>query len=269
MTTKTHEQGAQLIQRAFILARESGSAGWQTMTTAVLKNRLLDLTDREFKETDWGARNFREFVALFSDVIEAVPGAHPSEVRLLGDLPLPPDAPSGNKPLDLGARRNIRSDLWNAILDYSSGKKYWWDGERAVSGAGDAAIPGKPLPTLDEEEFKTWRQEFVQEQSTENSEHASFLYGWLERAEPLAQLPASLRIPWVIELKRRVLARLEEWFEQEDIPLPPDLVTDSWPKKRTDTDLLRGQILAAVSSMSRGELESLMFPATVLLRSRN
>jgi hypothetical protein len=268
MTTKTHEQGARLIRSAFNLARESGSADWQTMTTAVLKNRLLDLTDREFKETDWEAKSFREFVALFSDVIEAVPGAHPSEVRLLGDLHLPPGVASG-KPLDLGARRNIRSDLWNAILDYSSGKKYWWDGERAVSDAEDAVSLGKLLPTLDEEEFKTWRHEFVQEQSTEKSEHASFLYGWLERTEPLAQLPASLRIPWVIELKRRVLTRLEEWFEQEGIPLPADVVTDNWPKKRTDTDVLRDRVLAAVSSMSREELESLMLPATVLLRSRN
>jgi hypothetical protein len=257
-----------LIRSAFGLARESGSADWQTMTTAVLKNRLLDLTDREFKEADWGAKTFRDFVALFSDVIEEVPGVHPSEVRLLGDLPLPPDAGSGDEPLDLGARRNIRSDLWNAILDFNSGKKYWWDGERAVSDEEDAAPRGKLLPTLDVDEFKAWRQEFVQEQSTENSELASFLYSWLERADPLALLPRSLRIPWIIELKRRVLMRLEEWFKAEGIPLPTDAVTDNRPKKRTDTDALRDRVLAAVNAMSREELESLMLPATLLLRPR-
>lgn len=268
MTTKTHEQGVQLIRSAFELARESGSADWQTMTTAVLKNRLLDLTDREFEEADWGAQSFRDFISQFSDVVEAVPGTRPPEVRLLDDLPLSSDSVRGREPLDLGAGRNIRSDLWNAILDYSSGRKYWWNGERAISEE-DAETPGKLLPTLDEDEFKTWRQEFVQQQSVENSERASLLYGWLERAGPLAELPTSVRIPWVIELKRRVLTRLQAWFEAEDIPLPVDIVTDSQPKKRTDTEVLRDQVLAVVRSMGREELESLMLPATVLLRPRN
>lgn len=258
-----------MIQSAFNLARESGSLDWQTMTTAVLKNRLLDLTDRGFKEADWGAGSFRDFVAQFDDVVVPIPGTHPQEVRLLGDLAASSDSASGDESLDLGPGRNIRSDLWDAILDYSSGRKYWWNGERVVSDEEDAAPQGELLPTLSEEEFKAWRQEFVQVQSRENSEYASFLYGWLERAEPLAQLPTGLRIPWVVELKRRVLTHLEEWFEAKDLPLPPDLVTHSRPKKRTDTDLLRDQVLAVVRSMSREELESLMLPASALLRARH
>ena len=40
------------------------------MSVAVLKNRLLDLTDREFRESDYGAATFLEFVRLESAILD-------------------------------------------------------------------------------------------------------------------------------------------------------------------------------------------------------
>jgi hypothetical protein len=264
-----HERGAELIRSAFGRARESGSPTWGRMTNAVLKNRLLDLTDREFSEAEWGAQSFRDFVEQFGDVVEPVPGAYPPEVSLRGDAIPSGDRSAGSQAPDLGAGRHIRSDLWTSVLDYSSGRRYRWDGEHAIPYEADEACEGKLLPTLTEEEFRSWRQEFVQEQSSENSDRASLLYGWFEREEPLSYLPRSLRIPWVIELKRRVLTRLSEWFESEGIPTPDDIVASNRPEKKAEADVLRSQVLEAVRVMNRDELESLKLPATVLLRGRN
>lgn len=267
MTTELHERGARLIQEAFTLARDAGAPGWETMTTAVLKNRMLDLTDRTFKEADWGAASFRDFVLQFDDVLEDVSGSWPPEVRLRQGVALPPLQPA-DPGMDVGANRFIRRDLWKAALDYSSGNRYYWDGQRAVPSEGEVTSEAKVLPTVTEEELKVWRVEFVQEQSTENTERASLLYGWLERTEPLSQLPTSLRVPWVIELKSRVLTRLKDWFDAEGIPVPADIVTRGEGRRESDIDALREGVLAAVRSMSRSELEALQLPATVLLRHR-
>jgi hypothetical protein len=270
-TDERYKQGADLIRQAFKRARDSGLPEWRTMTTAVLKNRLLDLTDRSFRESDWGAESLRDFVEQFDDVISVVPGVHPLEVTLVDEGVLnEPVPPPTEQVRDFGARRRVRSDLWKAVLDFTSGSRYIWDGQKAVPCDPAHVTPTEPeLPTLNEEELKSWRSDFVREQSEKNASAASLLYGWLERGEALMMLPTSLRAPWIVELKSRVIDRLHGWFDEEDIPLPADfLVSDPPAPRRPDTDVLRERVLAAVRDMSRVELESLQLPATVLLRSK-
>ena len=105
------------------------------MTVAVLKNRLLDLTDRTFKESDYGSGTFWEFVKGNKDIL------------ILDETTTPPVAIlKGVSPDDhASAQSRIRPDLWRAVLDFSSGDMYFWDpGEKKtqVSWEGRASRCG-------------------------------------------------------------------------------------------------------------------------------
>lgn len=273
MTGEKHEQGADLIRKAFAVARQSGSPEWRTMTIAVLKNRLLDLTNREFKEADWGATTFKEFVEQFGGVVTIDEADRPPRVTLRDEAALPV---SGGKPAgarDIGPRRRIRNDLWTAVLDYSGPWVYVWENGYATAVASEKVAPGATvLPSLTKAEFKAWRTEFVERISAESSGADPFLRGWLEREQPLGVLPAEYRVPWVIELKRRVLGRLEDWFRANDIPVPADLVVGDEEPAEEDRDegaeALREYALAAIRGMTAAELEALQLPATAALRAK-
>lgn len=238
------------------------------MTPAVLKNRILDLTNRTFDQSDWGASSLAEFLRQFDDVVAPVPDSRPPQVTLVqGDSPPAPQTASAQL-RDIGSRRRIRPDLWEAILDYSSGLRYFWDGTRAVKATPEEEAPGMELPTLDQSEFSQWRHDFVRRVSANRSADHARLTTWLAKDQPLVALPRPLRTSWVIELKTRVFARLEEWFESKGIAPPDDLLYDEEPDEGTSAsvDPLRERVLAAVRGMSREELEALQLPATVLMR---
>lgn len=267
-----HQQGADLIRQAFVRARQSGSPDWQTMTIAVLKNRLLDLTNREFKESEWGATTFKEFVEKFGDIVTLDEISRPPRVTLCGDaaVPLPGGEPAGTA-RDIGPRKRIRNDLWIAVLDYGGGDSYVWENGHATSvDPGQVSSGQKVLPSLTKADFKAWRAEFVDRISAESSGAEPFLRSWLEREQPLGMLPPEYRIPWVVELKRRVLGRLEDWFRSNDLPIPPDLVVgDEEPQQESrgeGTSALRDYVLAAIREMTDDELEALQLPATAALR---
>ncbi len=61
----------ELIRAAFAKAQESGRPDWQRMTVAVLKNRILDLTEGTFRESDYdyGASTFQEFARNHGDIL--------------------------------------------------------------------------------------------------------------------------------------------------------------------------------------------------------
>lgn len=259
-----HEQGAELIRAAFERARESGAPQWQTMTPAVLKNRLLDATDRTFDESDWNASSFAEFLKQFDDVLAPVPDSRPPQIRLVQG-----ESFSAQREIrDIGSKRRIRPDLWDAVLDHSSDLRYFWDGKRAVQVAPDEDPVGVELPTLDKSEFSEWRHEFVRRESLNHPRARARLVSWLEKDQPLVALPRPLRTSWVVELKMRVFGRLEDWFQAEGIAPPDDLVYDDdlAGSPDRDADALRERVLAAVRAMSREELETLQLPATVLMR---
>ena len=74
---RKEDQLRALIVRAFAEARTKGKADWRTMTLGVLKNRLLQLTGRRFKEADYGAMTMRDLVARVSDLLALKDGIHP------------------------------------------------------------------------------------------------------------------------------------------------------------------------------------------------
>ncbi|HET7484352.1 MAG TPA: hypothetical protein VFJ64_03155 [Solirubrobacterales bacterium] len=263
-----HERGAELIRAAFERARESGLEGWMTMTPAVLKNRILDATDRTFDESKWGASSFAEFLRQFDDVVVPVPDSRPPQVMRIQSQPAAaPQDTDGDPALNIGPKRRIRKDLWEAILNYSSDLPYYWDGVRAVKVSPDEARTDMKLPTLAKHEFSQWRRDFVARESARQPATAARLATWLEKEQPLVALPRGLRTAWVIDLKTRVFTRLEDWFGSKGIAPPVDLVYEEEPEETPDSvDPLRELVLAAVQVMKREELEALQLPAAVLMR---
>ncbi len=55
VTPNEHADVRALILAAFKQARAKGKPDWEVMTTAVLKNRILQLTGLSFNPNDYGA----------------------------------------------------------------------------------------------------------------------------------------------------------------------------------------------------------------------
>jgi hypothetical protein len=267
---ESHVRGAGLILRAFATARDAGKPEWRSMTTAVLKNRLLDLTHATFDEADWGATSIAEFVQQYPEIVSLDASTRPRTVRLLESVK-PGDSTQPAPFVALGRRRRIRGDLWHAILDFSGDRVYVWDGDSAV------AIPGQQrdgddarpvLPTVTPEEFAEWRAQFVRSHEDVPEPIQASLDTWRERGLRTKWLPPKFRNAWTAEVKRRVLERLIAWFEQSGIAPPPNIVEvdEDDDRESVGVNALRSLVHCCVDAMSREELEQLALPAGVVAR---
>jgi hypothetical protein len=238
------------------------------MTIAVLKNRLLNLTDRSFQEKDYGARTIAEFVRRYPDLLLLDDSSFPPKVRLrTSDT-------TTTAPADVH-RSRIRPDLWKAIVDYQSGLTYIWDGEAARPAddlSADEAEQQRVLPTLSVEELDVWRREFldnVEELIRDDSSAMEQARRWIDSRLGTPYLPASLRTPWNQELKRRVIDRLATWFAAQELPAPADLL-QARPVGRSQpvgADTLRQLILRCVQVMTENELRQMNLPPSAVLRA--
>jgi AcrR family transcriptional regulator len=266
-------EAIELVLRAFAAAEATGRPDWRHMTFAVLKNRLLDLTDRGFDEGDWGASTLRNFVALLEPVVTVQPGPGPSTAVLSDDVDVAAQSTlAAEAPAQRRGDWSVRQDLWDAVIDYRSGRSYVWlanqvhalvPGEEAPEGAID-------LPTVDPALLIEWRRAFAETQSTpDGSELAEELAAWSREDITSRRLPVRMRNQWYGTLKRHVRARLEEWFAQHTIEPPHDLAALKAPPVLAVTDdveKLRAVVLRAVRAMTAEELRGLMLPATVTAR---
>lgn len=217
---KTREEGAKVIQSAFDAARSSGRFDWWRMTVAVLKNRILDVTNRKFDEARWGAQSFGDFVGLYPDVVSVDHSTHPPTVELV-------DHPDESPPAGLKPGDRIRQDLWRAVLDSTSGNTYVWRDDRAVVLPADEAADaeGEPrLPTIGDETLGEWRSAFVESLSPLPEQLADRAQRWQAGRLHDNVLPGHLRGRWNGRLKQHVLERLEAWFEDSGISRPDDVV---------------------------------------------
>jgi hypothetical protein len=256
-----------LIEQAFEDARRSGRSDWQTMTIAVLKNRILN-RNRSFQERDYGARTIAEFVRRYPDLLLLDDSSVPPKVSLRASTASTATA------TDVEHSR-IRPDLWNAIIDYQSGLTYTWDGESAQSAEGrsvDEADAQRVLPTLSVAELDTWRQEFrdnVNDLIRDNPTAAEQTRHWIENRLGTRYLPASLRTLWNQELKRRVVDRLTAWFTDQGLPAPPGLLQARQVVRdqAVGADTLRQLILRCVQVMTENELRQVNLPPSAVLRA--
>lgn len=266
----SHNEGARLIIAAFKAAQASGRDDWHRMTAAVLKNRMLAVTDRTFDESAWGAASFHDFLRQYADVIDLDTTKRPPIVELRDA------AAAVARPTTTaveGPRKRIRADLWHAVLDFTSGRIYVLRDGQAVAlppEEFDEHQDGPRLPTIDRETLASWRREFVKQQRHPEwpAETLQALDLWSTEQRSDWTLPRALRRQWNAELKRHVLATLDEWSAKSHSALPSDtvaVISAAQPQSDT-TGQLRDLVVRVIGAMTREELEELRLPPAALLR---
>jgi hypothetical protein len=272
--SKSDLEGArELVLRAFAAAKSSGRADWRRMTTAVLKNRLLDLTDRSFDEAEWGATTTREFVERLAPTLALDFSTRPTTVILHPDVDVgDQEKVVATEPARRRGEWRIRQDLWDAVLDCVSGHAYVWDGSHAVQLSPEDLEQNTAvlLPTVMPEELTAWREAFASEiPATIDSDLQNELDRWRQSAASSQMLPQRYRNRWYGVLKRHVRARLDEWFAEHAVEPPSDWIASSAPPRPAagdETEHLRSVALRAVRMMRREELERLDIPLSVVAR---
>ncbi len=223
---KNRDRALELVRVAFLQARHKRGLNATTMTLGVLKNRLLQITDRRFDPNDFDAKDMKSFVKMLA------PDVTFNDVPPHGDVELIVRKPQDINPSSSQRRQieqtskthaatfpqeggRIRNDLWLSVMDFASGQIYVWDEK---SGSSRPARSGEQLPrmpTLTPIELSEWRLTFL-------NDHRSELVGadlanvqrWQEQALPTNYLPRSLQHPWNRELAIRVRQRLHDFFSR-------------------------------------------------------
>jgi hypothetical protein len=250
----------ELVIAAYEAARQAGKPDWQRMTSAVLKNRLLQLTNGAFRETDYGAESFSGFLQLLADLLDIDKSAFPPLVTLK-------QIPDAAAPAATVGR--IRPDLWYSVMDYSGGSTYVWDESARRARKGDKE-EGHVLPTMAKEDLSEWRRSFAASVQADLPEEEDQLHRWADEGLTTRELPSHLQPQWNSFMKARVVERLRRWFATEGLTPPPDLVIrgERQDLQAAETAALRRAVIDAVNSMTLPELRALPIPARLLLRRR-
>ncbi|WP_020379100.1 OST-HTH/LOTUS domain-containing protein [Candidatus Microthrix parvicella] len=269
-TSETDTEIESLIVAAFEVARASGRQDWRRMTAAVLKNRLLQVTSHSFDEKKFGYERFTDLLEASSNIVELDRTTRPANVHLLATV----DAEASPSTIASAPTMRVRSDLWHAIIDYSSGKVWVWDamaGQARVEADGDD-LPS--LPTISHAEMTEMRSEFASElaSSSNNRQVAIEVDEWAAEERAAFVLSPEVRHKWFATLKREVVKRLADFFEKRDEAMPTDAVQ---PRRhagrdtRVDDDLaMQRSVIEIVKSMTAAELSELRLPAAAIFRSQ-
>jgi hypothetical protein len=280
-----------LVRAAFEQALDSGKSDWMEMTSAVLKNRLLSLTDRQFSESRYGSLSFIQLVRRVPDLLDVVDETPPFRLRIkvsegeqngvsppsddLAEVEARPD-PASPRVKDW-KRVRIRDDLWRAIIDYDSGAVYVLDAETGYARPREVTDPDLPeFPTTTSGEVAAWRREFVEMSiPLVGVAHAEELLAWADGGGRQSDLPRSVRGRWVEYVKKQVVRTLETWFRARNQHPPVDMLLASEARGLPQSDAiddvirtrqLRDLIIRAVRTMTYEELAGMPLPAGVLLR---
>lgn len=222
----TRDAALGLVQAAFSRAQCKSKARVTTMTLAVLKNRLLDITDRRFSPLDYDAKDMRSFVAQLSPDVTIIDAQGPyPKAKYVGDLVSSSSTNISHTKIPArksaavqadhvpGRGGRIRDDLWDAVMDYSSGLHYVWDDQTGVARPGHPEESMAAMPTITPVELAEWRLSFLNEHQTglEGSDLAS-AQRWQELGLATTYLPSALQPPWNREVALRVRHRIQEFF---------------------------------------------------------
>ena len=262
MRAMAADEFKELLEKAFVSARDSGKRGWNRMTIAVLKNRLLQLTNRTFTESTFGAKSLLELLSRYSELISIDRSTRPPTVEWLDCAAVAPE------PIRPG---RVRADLWRAVLDYTSGTQFEWDMAHAQARAVPVADPARSLPTINAAILGAWRKSFADDHAATLTEadDKERVQGWVEKGLGTQHLPRRLQSAWNAYLKNQVIERLEQWFGTAKVPVPK-LTAESregLPVATTST-ALRQFVHRCIDTMSDDELEALVLPAGVVFRTR-
>lgn len=257
----------ELIRLAFAAAREKGKPDWHLMQIAVLKNRLLQMTGGAFDVSGYGYLTFRDLIRENIDIVRISPD-DPRLVELIDLHNSIQDVGSDN--LSIVQNREIRPDLWRAVMDFASGKVYAWDATKGVAREASIMDEAKVLPTLNQETLHQWRAEFANTHSEQVSDEVGKqkLEKWLERGLGTSALPYILRAPWTSHLKKCVIDRLKSWFQSQGIPLPNLAEIKTHVSVTSDLDALRRMVIDYVTLMTKEELDALRLPVSAIARAK-
>ena len=233
------------------------------MSVAVLKNRLLDLTERSFRESDYGVTTFLEFVRKQSAILDIDVDQTPPIATFKEAVP------AGVEPMS--PRTRIRSDLWWGALNFSGEQSYVWDlSDHTARRESEAVKPGPIVPTLTEERFNGWKRAFAG--TLDDDERDDRIEQWAEQRLPASVLPPHVRHRWNEYLKKNVHAHLMSWFEEQHLSPPEDLLqtlgADAALVQLGRSEELRKRLIACVRAMTLEELERVQIPSSVLLRTK-
>lgn len=258
------KEAIHLVGKAFDQPRQKGRPDWNTMTSAVLNNRLLGITDRKFDARRYGAKDFQDLLVKLYPWVHVMRKDNLLLVEWRGDVVSKPSykAPSGT----LLTAGGVRGDLWTSIIDYRSGKVYVWD---TAKNQAREALPKEALPvlpTVTPDEMNEWRSEFL-EMHKSNLAGAALVRAlrWKEQSLSAALLPESLQKQWNRELTQRVRRRLESFFgEQTEISQDVDTARTPVATELDETPLLDEDGVKAARDRGHayvaGELLAKAFP---------
>lgn len=273
-----------LIRSAYGQARASGRNDWATMTSAVLKNRILGLTDQEFDEKKYGARTFLHLLILLPDLVEIEGTRAPHIVKLAQASDRQPQEESYRLASEMNSgdsainwrRIRVRQDLWRAIMDYTTGARYVLDEETGTARPAqveDCDLPS--LPTIDPNVLGEWQRDFISSVTAVDSTPSLLgkLTDWQAAGGSSFKLPPALRGSWNQNLKQRVVDRLEAWFAETGSHAPGNLIVRVSPEQANaglGDDLrlreLRELVIAHIRVMTYEELLALHFPVATIVR---
>lgn len=260
----------QLILRAYEEARDSGKADWDLMRSAVLKNRLLQLTDREFNEDRYGGGTMVAVALRIPGLLELA-SSQPAVLRLADPTVI------STKTAQLTERKSatshptwqqvrIRPDLWRALVTPRPESTYVWD--ITTGQAREVTVLDEPdqlvLPSITAQEMTELRQAFRREHGDDRLDE------WVEA--PSERIPKRIQTEWRSFLKSHTVSRIQQWFQQHDLPAPVDLIqyttTSDLPTTAdvVRTRTLKSALLRAVQLMTDDELRQVLVPAAVLMR---
>jgi hypothetical protein len=292
-----NDQGEQLdefralVRSAFEEAHSKGKKDWETMTSAVLKNRLLNITRGQFSQDRYGSASFIHLVRRVPDLLDIVSTTPPFVLQIKSPIseqdeiistpedttsPVGEDAFGTLLKSDLRQVR-IRDDLWRAIVDYTSGSTYVLDSDTGLARptrGNDLTLP--QLPTASREEVSSWRHEFSESlRPTVDGRVVAEIEAWADGRGRQSDLPRLFRGKWAEFIKRKVIHILLGWFKERGMLPPTDMVFvtegQGLPSSEAISEVvrtrqLRDLIIHAVRAMNYEELSQISLPASVVLR---
>jgi len=279
-----------LVRAAFEQALNSGKLDWQEMASAVLKNRLLNLTSGQFSQSRYGSPTFIHLVRRVPDLLDIVNDSPPFKLKIKApiadqidightteDLPQPVSEDTFTTLTEHDWRRaRIRDDLWRAIIDYGSGNTYVLDPNTGLARPKASNDPDLPeAPTVTPDKVASWRHEFAESLAPPiKARFTEDLDAWADGRGRQSDLPRTARGPWAEFIKRRVTSILLNWFKglgesppkdmllaSESRSIPPSEAIDEVVQARQ----LRDYIIRALRAMTYEELAQIPLPASVLL----
>ncbi len=251
------------------------------MTTAVLKNRLLNSTNGKFNQEDFGVSSMVEFARLFPRDLEVdTRSTHPL-VRLTRPETLPASSTADNDSTEKSAPyKKIRPDLWRAAVDYRSGSTYVWDDIAGLARMANVDDTSPVVPTATDTDVAKWRQAFADAVRSELSSDdvVKRLDEWLRHSYGSGFLPTKLRGRWNEFSRNKIEMRLRNFFESQELTIPDDLVIPAGERptrnlksaqlsRTNDLPHLRSLVQRCVAVMTEQELAELRISPAVMLRA--